>query len=494
MAIKGGDLLHVGGTVLIERAQTAGPGQVNLSPEKVYELGNYLGLATIFDIPDLSFSLESLDATAQFEAILTGTAWPANRSTTTTASGTAAGTVITDTAGAFTAADVNTGFILTGAGTAGALLYGTIVTVTDSTHVVITPAIVTTVAATSATYGGVGFGGTGLNLATSKPLDVLSEIKNGVNQANPFQVAGSAVIPYLNLESVSYDFGVKTDAKQTASLKGDSLFYNPAGSSAYVQNTVGTNTANQVIVLTNVAYPYNGAVIDGTKYVLAARLKSGQRLFYGADYTEAVVVSGNTGTVTVTILVAVPTTDTIILIYASSVVASYVQSVHQLDTSLTPAALRGKDIEVFINGVTLASRFTSVQSVTADWKVTLDQDREFSNTQLVSQDFFVPDVSGTVVVKPRNYADLYNKVAVAAGLATSHEVAGAITTVPLPMQIVLHSPDSGVILKTIYVPDARFTLPGFSGQVQQKLIVTFNWSSDTGAMTVFRGQMPSGPA
>src|SRR5438309_1435563 len=72
MAIKGGDLLHVGKNVLLERVQTGGPGQVNLSPEKVYELGNYQGIATIFDIPDLTFTLDSIDSTAQLEALLVG--------------------------------------------------------------------------------------------------------------------------------------------------------------------------------------------------------------------------------------------------------------------------------------------------------------------------------------------------------------------------------------------------------------------------------------
>ena len=35
----------------------------------------------------------------------------------------------------------------------------------------------------------------------------------------------------------------------------------------------------------------------------------------------------------------------------------------------------------------------------------------------------------------------------------------------LPLLIKLYSPDvAGLVLKSIYVPDARFTLPGYSGQ------------------------------
>ncbi len=501
MSIKGGDLLHVGGSVLIERAQTGGPGQVNLSPEKVYELGNYLALATIFDIPDLSFSLESLDATIQFEAMLVGLDYTGRTTTGTAAiSSSATPTVLTDTAGAFTSADVGANVIVFGAGAAGADLITTVATYTDSTHVVLVDPALTTVTVANAQYGGTvpnataavnataDANGTGISLATAKPLDVLSEIKQGQTATSPYNVEGSAVIPYLNLESVSYNFGVKTDAKQTATLKGDSLFYNPAAASAYRQVATGTNTANQTVTLTNLAYPYNGAVLDGTKYVLAARLQSGRRLFFGNDYTEAVSGGGTTKTVVVTILAAVPTTDKVILIYASDTVATYTQSVHEGATALTPAAIRGKDIEVYINGTSLSDRWTSVQTVTADWKVTLDQDREFSNSQLIDQDFFVPDVSGTIVIKPRSYADFYAKLVKTANLGSATEVAGAITTTPMPLMIVLRSPDTGAYLKTIYVPDARFTLPGYSGQVQQKLQLTFNWSSDTGAMVIYRGK------
>src|SRR4051812_46545550 len=72
MSVKSGELLHVGNQVLIDRAQSAGPGNLNVPTEKIYELGNYQTVATIRDIPDLSFSLESLDVSAEIESILTG--------------------------------------------------------------------------------------------------------------------------------------------------------------------------------------------------------------------------------------------------------------------------------------------------------------------------------------------------------------------------------------------------------------------------------------
>ena len=72
MAIKAGQLIHVANQILVDRAQTAGPGTVNLDRQKVYELGNYLAVGSVTDIPDLSFSMESFDASAELEATLTG--------------------------------------------------------------------------------------------------------------------------------------------------------------------------------------------------------------------------------------------------------------------------------------------------------------------------------------------------------------------------------------------------------------------------------------
>jgi hypothetical protein len=47
MAIKGGQIIHAGnGVAVIDRIQTAGPGQLNIPTEKIYELGNYKSVAT----------------------------------------------------------------------------------------------------------------------------------------------------------------------------------------------------------------------------------------------------------------------------------------------------------------------------------------------------------------------------------------------------------------------------------------------------------------
>lgn len=407
MAIKGGDLIHVGNQVLLDRAQTAGPGQVNIPQDKIYELGNYQAVGTIFDIPDLSFPVESLDASAELEALLVGKNFA------------------TDAAG------------------------------------------------------------TEYDLNKCLPIDVASQFKKGKTNANPFDVEAGVSVPYLTVESISYRFGVSDNASQSVSLKGDSIFYTPG--SIFIQEATGSGAADQEIVLAHPAYPYNGDVVNGVRYALAVTTLSGKRLLYGVDYTEEAVVTAGLAAVTITLTDTWANTDKIRVSYSSDTVANYPQNSHAVASATRPAAIRGRNIKVFVGGTDITDAWTGVQQFTADWKVTLDRDLEFGNSEVVAQDYDVPDVTGSIDLKARSATDLYRKIAQAAGAATEAEVVGALQQAVLPLDIVLYSPTDGSVLKTLYVPDARITVPGYSGSVQQKLTVTFNYTSDSGVLKVYKG-------
>ena len=72
MAIKGGQILHVTGGFIVDRIQTGGLTGINVNEDRLEELGNYLAIGTIRDIPDITFELESYDVTTELESILTG--------------------------------------------------------------------------------------------------------------------------------------------------------------------------------------------------------------------------------------------------------------------------------------------------------------------------------------------------------------------------------------------------------------------------------------
>jgi hypothetical protein len=516
VAIKGGDLIHVANRILVDRAQTAGPGQVNINKEKIYELGNYYSLASLLDTPDLTFSLESFDASAEFEALLTGNTYQVDDSSQSIAiTGTPTGGTYTLTYAGQTTAPL--AYNANAAAIQAALLALSNISAGDLTVTGTGPYVVVFIADSSTLITGSGAGLTGgttpavtvvssaagtnmadgfqMSPAKALPIDVASAFKPGFTAANPYDVVGSVGIPFLQLETLSYRFGISENAQQSATFRGDSVFYSEG--STFVQVTPGTNAANQAVVLTNPATVYHGdttnsSLVDGvqtasTRYVLSVTLKSGKRLLPGADYTESTA----TGVTTVTVLDAVPTTDAVRVMYASPTATTYPQLSHAAVTAVRPAAIRGRNVEIYIGGSSINDRWTSVQSVSLDYRVTLNKDEELGNSQVVSQDFDVPDVTGSIDLKPRDYAELYAKICQTAGV-TPGEVAGALTTTPLELLIVLHSPDTGAVLKTLEVPDARFTLPGYSGRagVGQKLTVTFSFESDTGAMFVYKGARP----
>lgn len=413
MALKGGDLLHVGNTVLIDRIQSAGPGSLNIPSERVFELGNYSSVATIYDTPDLSFSMESFDVSAEVEAMLVG---------------------------------LGSGF-------------------------------------------GAASAGTKYELSKCRPIDVAGEFKRGKLDANLYDVAGSVVVPYLYLESMSYRFGIRDNARQTATLRGDSIFY--AAASAYILEVAGTNAASQVIHFSSTGavvgggvtavapIEYNGDVVSGTRYALSVtNATTGVRLLLGTDYTETA-----TG---VTILVAVPVIQKIRIVWQSAVTANYPQVSHALESATRPAAIRGKHIRVFVGGDDDADEWGSVQAATVDWRVTLDKDEEFGNPFVVAQDFDVPEVSGSIDIKPRNVAEFMTRLEGISGTAPG-EVVGPTVAAAVPLYIKLYSPTDGTVIKTLEVPDARFTVPGYSGQVQNKLVVSVPFSSNGGSLNVYKG-------
>ena len=120
-----------------------------------------------------------------------------------------------------------------------------------------------------------------------------------------------------------------------------------------------------------------------------------------------------------------------------------------------------------------------------DWRITLDKDNELGNAYAVGQDFDVPTVNGSIEIRPRDPQDFQALLRRLTGVTDATKVLGAKSSVPLPLDIVIRHPETGVTLKRLHVPDARFTVPGYSGRVNQKTNVTVNFESDEGELLVF---------
>lgn len=408
MAIKSGQILHDANGFVVDRIQSGGVSNLNIPQEKVYELGNYNSVATVRDIPELSFELESTDVSTEIEAILTGQ---------------------------------------------------------DPT----------------ATVAGDEF-----DFINHIPLDVISPFKAG-NGA--FNIVQGIVIPYLTLETVTYRMGVRQNATQSFTLRGDSVYYVP-GSPYYETKTLVNNTLTYN--LSNTALPYTES--GNTIYVLSACVKNPstgayRRLFYSSTSSDGYTNTSSTITLN---------TDwfdegyTVLHVtYGSTTAATYGSGVHQ-GTSVKPAAVRAKDICVYVSdgaATPTLLNWSGVQSFECTRQVNLENDEEFCNTKFVSIDYDVADVTGSIVTKDVDADELFSKIAQIANV-TTNEIIGPFSSAPLEVEIVISDPDTGDVVKTLYIEDARFTIPSVQGRVQTKLETTFNFTSDGGNLKVYDGARP----
>lgn len=443
MAIKAGQILHVGNQFVLDRLQTAGPGDLNIPTEKIYELGNRQSVAVIRDIPDLSFTVDALDVSTEIEAMLVGK----NGDGRTTEEGTLA-------------ADP---------------------------------------------FGLDGTSGTAYNLADYKPVDIASPWRTN-NEGSNFSAVRGVVTPNLYLESASYTYGLTDNAGESFTLRGDSIYYVPGHPYTQEETADGTKVAFTFNTANLPTAPAEALVYkeQGKNLYALTVAVNGQRKLPGIDYTET--PAG------VTFAVPPANGALVRLIYGSSKPKDYSQLVHQ-GVNVKPAAIRGKDIQVFIgttdvSGDLVPFFWTGVQSASVNWAVTLDDDFEFGNPRAVARDFAdVPAVTGSLDIKPASVDDLFAKIRQIAGVSDPLQVVGPQSSVALPLEIRLLNPESGgipegtaipgatgeeyglgTVVKTLYIPDARFTMPGYQGQVQQKLIQTINFESDTGVLEIFRGR------
>lgn len=400
MAVKSSQILHDAQGFVIDRLQSAGVGSVNIPEEKIYELGNFQAVATVRDIPDLSFDMESFDVSTEIEALLTGV---------------------------------------------------------DPTTIV---------------------DGDEFDFNDTKPLDVISPFKSAINQ---YDIVKGIAVPHLTLERAAYRFGVGQNSTQSYTLRGDSIYYIPGSPYAQVFTNIGTGA--YAFDETAILYTEQGSNV----YALNICLKDStsnkyKRLVLGTDYT-------NTSAGFTLLNDESATYDEIHVVYGSTTAATYNQTVHQ-NASVKPAAVRGKDIDVYIgtsSATPVFSRWTGVQSFEVNRNVNLDNDQEFGNYHYVSQDYDVAEVTGSITVRPRDVEDLFDKIQQVSDV-NSNEIVGPHSSIPLPLELRVSSPDTGDVVKTLYIPDARFTIPGYSPRVQQKLEVQFDFASDGGVLKVYAGE------
>lgn len=482
MAVKGGDIIHVANeTALIDRLQTAGPGQVNIRRETIYELGNYRSVGQVSDIPDLSFSMESQDVTAEMEAFLLDV------DVATTHEYDLARAKIVNIKSAFKPGQAATAPFDTatsaaipclrleqmqyrfGVGNQNARQTATLRG--DSLYYNQGSTYIQRVA---------GSGTAGQVVVTDQPAYEVSE--GGVVRRTLAVTAGSrrlnfgsdytesygSITAFAAITTVTLTDAVAVDEMVAITYSSPTVESFPQSVHALVSGVFGLLTGNASIGATSVAI--DGTVAAGDVLLLDA----------GTANEETVVVAsfaGGTATLEGVTVFAHTTGDAWTL-FAPTV---------------KPAAIRGRDIDIYIGPsfpdgtdaeTAIGTKRGGVQSADVDWRVTLQMDEEMGNYHYSEIDFDVPQVSGSLTFRASTPQAMLTLMRDLSGETTGNRSAQSQDSPLLDVQIALKDPATGRVLKRLRVPDARFSLPGYSGRVQQKLDLQGAFQSDQGILLI----------
>lgn len=315
------------------------------------------------------------------------------------------------------------------------------------------------------------------------------------NIISPFKAAGAfnnirgLIIPYLNIESLAYAFSVDNVGSLTVGLRGDSIYYVPGG--VYEETFDGDGIATTFTFgngTGGVAGPALKSSVGGSDwYALDVMYNDGtngwvrQRRGASLDYTD-------TSTTVVFNTAPASGTDNIRVVYGNATEPTYAAGVHKTVGDNTPAAVKGRYVEIQFGGSQTV--WSGVQSASVEWRASLERDEELGNPLVVDQDFDVPDVTGSFTMKAATAGDLFDQILDVQGV-TSPDIVNASDDPPaIDIRFVIKDPFDGATLQTLRVPDAQFDPVAIQGQVGNKLEVDFPFTSAGGDLDIYKGAVP----
>jgi hypothetical protein len=300
-------------------------------------------------------------------------------------------------------------------------------------------------------------------------VNVISPWKDPLSGDAGDVVAGHLIPGYMPTR-ISYRFGVTENAATTVELSGGSYYYAKGAPREQFETGDGGSGGTSFKAIF-------GVIVNG---VLQTE---------GVDYTQAPTGVVATAVATVTFAVAPPVDADIRFVYFTSASESYPRAAHA-STIVKPGAVRGRHICVYLGSGINRAKVGGVQSAELTATVDGDFEREFCNEEIVGYSINGRDCNGSLGVRSKNadaFLDLVSKVT---GVAKT-EVQGWLNTNDLPMEIqILNPKNPAQVIKTLYVPDAQFQVPGTPARVNTPTDFSFGWESKSGTYSAFKGAKP----
>jgi hypothetical protein len=314
-------------------------------------------------------------------------------------------------------------------------------------------------------------------------VNVCSPWKDPLSGADGDVVAGH-LIPNYYPTRVSYRYGVTDNAGMTVELGGGSFYYGgatPVEEYATGDGIVDAYSTSEAIV------PHRIGGGAGTTFRnVFGVIVAGVPMIEGADYTVAVVA--DIATIT---FVTPPAAGALVRFsYFTSAAHSYPQTVHAT-TVTKPGAVRGRHIPIFLGSGGARQRLASVQTFELEATVDSEVEREMGTEEPIGRVVNSRDCTGSITVRSKDAPAFLGLLAKVTG-APVDEVFGYLNQNPVPLEVAILNPKNpGAVLKTLWVSDAIFQMPGTPARVNTPTDFTLRWDSQNGTYSEFKGAKPA---
>lgn len=303
-------------------------------------------------------------------------------------------------------------------------------------------------------------------------------------------ISSGVIIPSFYPTALTYKFGVTSNAEQTVTLSGGSYYQAEAFPIEEVAEGDGTVVTFET---KEKARPYRIGGAGGTVFrQVFGVLVNGVIQQEGVDYVTTGGAKGGEESKKVKIKFTVAPADEaqIKFIYFSDEAHALPQAVHA-STITTPAAVRGRNIEILLGKPGETTQLHGIQTFDLSASTTGQVQREMGTQDPIGYDVTGTDASGSVGMSPKDEESLYEAISEMTGVARS-EVYGYINEHTIPLTAVIFDPKApATILKSIYVEDAKFQLPGTEAKVNTVMTLPIAWESEEGSFREFKGQLPA---
>jgi hypothetical protein len=312
-----------------------------------------------------------------------------------------------------------------------------------------------------------------------------------VNIASPWKdpTTGSAgnieaghVIPAYYPTRVSYRYGVTDNAGMTVELGGGAFYY--AGQAPVEQISSGGG-ATYTSADNAIGHRIGGG--GGTTFrSVFGVIVGGEPMIEDVDYT---VTGGNGAPAVITLTDTVPSGTLVRFLYFTDAAKAYPQTVHAA-TIVKPGAVRGRHIPIYLGSGGSRERLASVQTFELEGTVDSEVEREMGSDLPTGRVINGRDCTGSITVRAKDAPAFIALLAKITG-APEDEVFGFLNQNPIALEVpILNPKDPSTVIKTLYVADAIFQMPGTPARVNAPTDFTLQFDSQNGDYTEYKGAKP----